>query len=628
MKKRDWMFPYVKENKHVFVLAIVIGVLGFGSAAMLLFVSGYLISKSALQPENIMMVYVPIVGVRAFSIGQAAFKYLHRLVGHDFVLRILEKMRSKLYRVLEPQALSLRSRHRTGDLLGVLSDDIEHLQHLFLRTIFPGAIAVTLYGALIAVVGYFDWMFALQLGLILGVIIFAVPLISLYRAKRQHRKKKHVRGQLYLQLTDAVSGLSDWQASGRTNELFTSYRQKESELLNIEQKMLRREHMRDAFLQIFMGVAVIAMLFWTNTQVESGVFASTVIAAFVLMTISLSDALMPVSEAAEHLPTFEDSLQRIYAIEDEGEKVKEQSVWDEDADSTASTHEGKTSADSAPISAAKDNGKYALYAHLSDKNKAENSSIEEETLQEPVLEMEQKNIDIQQLSYRYGEEEDWIIRNLSLQIKAGTKVALLGRSGAGKSTLLKLLSGTLQPTEGEIKVGEGRATSGLLAKSLSVLNQKPHLFDTTVGNNIRIGRQDASDKEIWEVAEKAQIADLIKELPLGLGTPMHEMGKRFSGGERQRIAFARVLLQNTPIIILDEPTIGLDPITENALLDTMFTAAQDKTIIWVTHHLAGIHHADEIVFLEDGQIAMQGSHQELLQTNEKYRVLYEMERGM
>src|SRR5699024_1932670 len=128
----DWVQPYVKKYRFQMVFALICGILGVGSGAMLLFVSGYLISKSALQPENIMIVYVPIVSVRAFSIGQAAFLYVEKLISHDFVLKVLEKRRSRQYRMLVPPALFLRSRYQAGDLLSTLSDDIEHLQDLYL----------------------------------------------------------------------------------------------------------------------------------------------------------------------------------------------------------------------------------------------------------------------------------------------------------------------------------------------------------------------------------------------------------------------------------------------------------------------------------------------------------------
>ena len=113
---KQWVLPYVKKQKGLVLLTLLFGFLGIGSGVMLLFVSGYLISKSALRPENIMLVYVPIVAVRAFSIGQALFLYLERLVGHDVVLRIVENMRTKLYKIIEPQALFLRSRYQSGHL--------------------------------------------------------------------------------------------------------------------------------------------------------------------------------------------------------------------------------------------------------------------------------------------------------------------------------------------------------------------------------------------------------------------------------------------------------------------------------------------------------------------------------
>src|SRR5690625_6983124 len=144
------------------VFALICSILGVGSGAMLLFVSGYLISKSALQPENIMIVYVPIVSVRAFSIGQAAFLYVEKLISHDFVLKVLEKMRSRLYRILEPQALFLRSRYQTGDLLSTLSDDIENIQDLYLKRILTYTHGLSISSVIIGVLGFFNVPFAID----------------------------------------------------------------------------------------------------------------------------------------------------------------------------------------------------------------------------------------------------------------------------------------------------------------------------------------------------------------------------------------------------------------------------------------------------------------------------------
>ncbi|MEY8346958.1 thiol reductant ABC exporter subunit CydC [Bacillus cereus] len=572
----NWIGPYIKQNKGRMTLTLILGLLGVSSGAMLLFISGYLISKSSLQPENIMAVYVPIVATRAFSIGQAVFHYVERLVGHDVVLRILEKMRTKLYRIVEPQALFLRSRFQTGDVLGVLSEDIEHLQNLYLRTIFPSILALAVYSIFVVILGAFDWMFALIAGSMLAVIVFLLPFVSLFMMKQHHVILKRGRNRLYQQLTDAVFGLSDWQASGRTAEFVKEYTEQNAQLVKIEKKMKRWHHIRDGIIHLIVGIVVISMVIWTGNQAESAQIAPTVIAAFILMTLSITNALIPVSDAIDRIPSYIESARRLTGVESGMDPQDEQ---------------GKSE----------------------DKNDVVPKDIE---------------IELYNVSYSYPESNQLVLKDISLKMKAGKKIAILGRSGAGKSTLLKLLTGALSPINGQVLLNGKLAHTNLLSKYISVLNQKPHLFDTTIGNNVRIGRPEASDQDIWKALEQAQIASHIQSLPNGLQTKMHEMGKRFSGGERQRVAFARTLMQEAPIIVLDEPTIGLDPKTELALLETMFAATKDKTVIWVTHHLMGMEHVDEIIFLDGGRIVMQGSHKQLLMSNEKYRKLYEMDIGV
>ncbi|WP_305455296.1 thiol reductant ABC exporter subunit CydC [Bacillus mycoides] len=572
----NWIKPYIQQNKGRMTLTIFLGLLGVSSGAMLLFISGYLISKSALRPENVMAVYVPIVATRAFSIGQAVFHYLERLVGHDVVLRILEKMRTKLYRIVEPQALFLRSRFQTGDVLGVLSDDIEHLQNLYLRTIFPSILALVVYSIFVIVIGAFDLVFALIAACMLAVIVFLLPFVSLLLMKRHHVALKRGRNRLYQQLTDAVFGLSDWQASGRKDEFINAYVEQNVQLLKTEKRAKRWYHIRDSIIHLIVGIVVISMIMWTGNQAASEQIAPTVIAAFVLMTLSVTNALIPISDAIDRIPSYVESAHRLKSVE---------------SDSILQ--------DGNELPGDKD---YVALKHI--------------------------DIELSNVSYNYPDSNEPVLKDVSLQIKAGKKIAILGRSGTGKSTLLKLLTGALRPVSGQVILNGEQAHTDFLSKYISVLNQKPHLFDTTIGNNVRIGKPEANDEEIWKALEKAQLAPHIASLPDGLQTKMHEMGKRFSGGERQRVAFARTLMQEASIIVLDEPTIGLDPKTELALIETMFSAAEEKTVIWITHHLVGIEHVDEVIFLDSGQIAMQGSHEQLLKENEKYRRLYELDKGI
>lgn len=570
---KEWVIPYVKANKNRIVLSVVIGILGIGSGAMLLFVSGYLISKSALMPVNIMAVYVPIVSVRAFSIGRAVFAYLEKLISHDIALRILEKMRRKLYDMVEPKALFLSSKYQTGDLLGVLSDDIEHLQDLYLRTIFPSLIGLAIYTIIVILFGAFHLVFGIIIALLLGLIVFVIPYFSFTFNRKRYQKQKETQRNLYSNLTDAIFGMTDWKASGLEGEFLQEMEGYEENKKVIDRQINRSKHIRDALIQLVIGLAVIAVMIWANMQAELDIFSPTVIAAFVLMMFAIGDALLLIPEAIQPITLYDDSIKRIKQVENED----------------------------LP----------RIYRR-----------------RKPTKDMDNPTIELKNVSYSYPGEEKNIINNLSLSIKPGEKIAILGRSGAGKSTLLKLLTGVLQPSEGTITINDEEVNSSFLSEVLSVLNQKPHLFSTSVLNNLRIGRHDATEEEIKKVAEQAQLTDLIESLPEGFQTNMQEMGHRFSGGERQRIAFARVLLQNAPIILADEATIGLDPITERKLIDTIFTSAKNKTILWVTHHLAGVEEMDRIIFIEDGKIKMDGKHEQLINQDEHYRRLYEMDQGL
>lgn len=391
----NWVKPYIKQNKGRMTLTIFLGLLGVSSGAMLLFISGYLISKSALRPENVMAVYVPIVATRAFSIGQAVFHYIERLVGHDVVLRILEKMRTKLYRIVEPQALFFRSRFQTGDMLGVLSEDIEHLQNLYLRTIFPSILALVVYSIFVLVIGAFDLVFALIVGCMLAIIVFLLPFVSLLLTKKHHVTLKQGRSRLYQQLTDAVFGLSDWQASGRKGEFINEYVKQNDQLLKIEKRVKRWYHIRDSIIQSVVGIVVISMIIWTGNEAASEQIAPTVIAAFVLMTLSVTNALIPIADAIDRIPSYVESTHRLNGVE-----------------SDIVLHD-----------------KMDLYG--------DNDYVEPRHV----------DIELNHVSYSYPDSNEIVLKDVSLQIKAGKKIAILGRSGTGKSTLLKLLTGALSPVK-------------------------------------------------------------------------------------------------------------------------------------------------------------------------------------
>lgn len=597
MNWHKWIEPYARAYRWRFLLIIVLGSLAVFAAAALMFTSGFLISKAALRPENILMIYVPIVGVRTFGISRAALHYVERLVGHDAILRILSKMRVSLYRMLEPQALFVRSRFRTGDILGVLADDIEHLQDVYLRTIFPSVIALVMYAAAVLALGRFDVSFALLMSVYLAVIVLVVPWLSLLATRRSVAASKQRRNRLYGKLTDAVLGISDWVISGRQAHFVRSYEEEERQIAAVERSMNHWNRWRSFTLQLIVGVAVVSILFWSGKQHADGKIADTMIAAFVLVVFSLADVFLPVSDAVQKIPQYQDSFSRLDAID--------KPVLNDQADQVLQP----------------------LYFTET------NAKLQQQAAEDEVLRIAGKHahIRLSSVSYGYNDGESggaWAVRNLTLDIPQGKKIAVIGRSGAGKSTLLKLIQGALAPTQGTVSINNVNIAvlADHIAHVISVLNQNPHLFDTTVANNIRLGRRAATDEEVLRAARQARLDELIQSLPEGYRTPMQETGQRFSGGERQRIALARVLLQNTPVVILDEPTVGLDMRTEMELLRNVFHSLQDKTLIWVTHHLLSAELMDEVIFMENGAITKRGTHEQLMAHDPHYRQLYELDR--
>ena len=314
MREDTWIRPYIKTYFWRFALIILLGVLALSASCMLLFTSGYLISKSALRPENILLVYVPIVGVRTFGIGRAVLHYVERLTGHDAVLRILSRMRVKLYRLLEPQALFFRSRYQTGDILGILAEDIENLQNVYIRTLFPAVTSIVLYVLLLSFAGSFSLGFALLAGLYMLLLIAVLPYVSYRLTRRKQRLLKQQRSGLYQKLTDAMMGMSDWIISGRVRSFESSYELEEQKVTKTEQSLKAWVRLRQVIGQMLVGIMVLISLYWAGNQYGEGHIPVTMIAAFVLVIFPLMDAFLPLSEAAEHIPQYQESLGRLQAI--------------------------------------------------------------------------------------------------------------------------------------------------------------------------------------------------------------------------------------------------------------------------------------------------------------------------
>ena len=566
----------IKKNKSMMTLVVILGILSTVSGAALMYVSGFLISKSSLRIGNILMLQVPTVLTRTFSLSQSTFAYLQRLTSHNLVLGIIEKMRSRVYKILEPHALKLKKEYKSGDLLGLIAEDIEHLQNIYLKTIFPSIVSLVLYVIFVTLMFGYDMSYAILATLFGLFIIFIVPFVSLTFTRRNFQVMKEAKYDLYKNFTSAIFGISDWISSNRVNDFMNEYQEKETRLLKKETKIKIFVHFRENLVNFIAGLTVFYMVYscWSMTLNDS--IENVYIASFCMMALSVMSVSVMTSESVAHIPGYEVSIRRVkdfYANEQD----------DVDIDKALQNKEGNV-------------------------------------------------IDIENVTFAYENGKN-VLDNISLSIKKGEKVAILGRSGVGKSTLVKLLTGTYTDYTGSISVLGKVPTEKMLGTKISLLNQKPYLFDMTIRENLKLAlldkKEEVTDDEInskiEESLEKSQLTRLISELPEGINTNVFETGSRFSGGERQRIAFARTLIQNNELLLLDEPTVGLDPKTEHELLKTIFEINRDKTIVWITHHLNSIKYMDRIIFIKDGKVEMNGTHEELYQTNEKYRKLYDMD---
>lgn len=572
LKHDRWVKPFLYRYKKTLILAIFLGILTFVCGAGLMFCAGFLISKSATRPENILLVYVPIVLTRAFGIARPAIQYFERIVSHNWVLRMTSKFRQKMYDALEKDAALFNSKYQLGDVLGLLSDDISHIQNLYLRSIFPMFVAWGLYAIIVISLGILSPLMGLWMLVTFGLMIFAIPIWSIVINGARQDYEKAAQDKLYVDLTDNVMGVTDWMLAGRSQEFLQLHVDSREKLLDVHQRMKKFERFRNFLMQMLFLLIVISLIIWGAAKFGGQQSLLTNwIAAFVLAAFPLNEALAGLPTAAQETNVYQKSLVRLNNLPDPDQKVKEKAL-----------------SIAAPY-----------------------------------------NLTIQNIHYTYPHTKKEILRGINLDIHAGEKIAILGKSGAGKSTLAALLRGDRKPTEGQIDLNGIDVTKfgDQMPKYFSVINQKPYLFNTTIANNLRLGNKEASDDQLWDVLDRVGLKKTIEALPEKLETQVEEAGLRFSGGERHRLSLARILLKNTPIVLLDEPTVGLDPITEQAVIETFMKQLNGKTLIWITHHLQGIEKMNQVIFIEDGQIAMQGTPEQLWQ-NSRYRELKKADQGL
>lgn len=562
------LFGFIAPMRFSVGLAVLLGALTVGSSIALMATSAWLISQAGVS-DSVEALGVAVVGVRAFGVSRAVFRYAERLVSHDVTFKLLAAVRVWFYRSIEPLAPARLNQFRSGDLLGRVVSDVESLQEFYIRVIAPILVGVLTVLAMVILFAFFDLVAMVVLLTFMLAAGTALPLVAWWQAHQPGRRLVAQRAEFNAALVDGVQGMADAAAYGQTQRHTQRLHSLNDELEREEKQLARLDGLQVAVGLLLVHLGSIAVLFVAIPRVDA-----IYLATLTLATVAAFEGITPLAAAATHLGTTLAAGERIFEVVDADKPIQEPSTSATPQDST---------------------------------------------------------LHVYNLHFRYATDGPPVLQDINFGLAAGQRIAVVGPSGAGKSSLANVLLRFYEYDNGKVLLGghdlrEYRQDD--VHRHVSLMSQRTHLFNTSIRENIAIARQEATDTEVMEAARQARIHDFVQGLPDGYQTFVGESGAQLSGGERQRIALARVLLKNAPIMILDEATANLDPITERDILRDLYAAASDRTLLVITHRLTMLDRMDEILVLDSGRVVERGTQAELLAQNGMFRQMWESQRQL
>lgn len=616
-------------SKKLLAKILALGLTASVFAVGLMFVAGYLISASADNISSILMLNLPLAFVQIFGLGKPIARYFERLKSHDWVLRLTSALRYQLFTVAQAWQRA-NQRLRTGDVLESLAHDIEQVQNLYLRTVFPVLIAWMVGVLLVVIAGCFSpalFVFALLTVLLLGLIL---PAFAVLLNKARIAAITKQRTQLHEEVTDAVLGAQDVAIAGRGASITAALQQKFDALQVSERNVKRKDRARLVLIQVLLLIGCLVLVWWSAQQFGgvAGGRADWIIAV-ALGFFPLIEIFAPLPQQFESGVSQTESLQRLSSLGLAGTTVPSGATAPSGtgalsgtgvpSGTTASVNSTKLANPAVPVSLTPPYD--IVFEHVSFAY-PDNVTVSSGTATA-------NSITVDTATAATDVVAKTVLEDITLTIPYGQKIAVLGKSGSGKTTLARLLHGDITPSKGYVTLAGVPIAKirDFIWDYFGLISQDSYIFAMSIIDNLRIGKIEATESEIWDVLEAVDLKSYVETLPDGLNTMADEAGLRFSGGQRQRLVLARVLLQNPPIVVLDEPTVGLDPVTERVVLDTIQRVLADKTVVMITHHLQGIEGFDRVIFVEEGHLVMDGSPRALEQTNVRYQKLLMFDRG-
>ena len=552
------------------LLAVAAGAAATGCGVALLAVSGFLLARASQHPA-IIAISVAVVAVRALSIGRGVSRYLERLASHDVAFRVLAQVRVAIWRRLEALAPGGLALFRSGDLLARLVSDVDATQDLFIRGITPLLAAVLVGGGAVTVCLLILAPAAAVLAAGLLAAGIAVPFAGAAVARKAARASARARGRLTATVTDLLDGAADLHAFGAQDAALAQADAADAELTRLARRTAVASGLGTGMMSLVSGLTLWAVLLLGVAATGTGALTRVPLAVLTLTALAAFEAVTALPAAAVQLDPARVAAGRIAVVTDTPDPVHE------------SRHPRTLPA-----------GPFTI------------------TLRETTV--------------RYQPAGPPALDRVSLDLPPGRRVALVGANGAGKSTVAALLMRFCELSAGTALL-DGHDLAGYAADEVrSVIGgcpQDPHLFDTSIRENLRLARPDATDEELEAAAARARLLAWIVSLPQGWDTLVGAHGAAVSGGERQRLALARAFLADPALLILDEPTAHLDPPSRRALTADLLSATTGRSVLFITHELDGLDQVDQIVVLEQGRVVEQGSHQQLRLAGGHYQQLCE-----
>ena len=526
----------------------------------------------AIPERDTILLSLLVLGMIASSVLSGAIGVLQTWLSNSVGQHVMHDLRSAVYSHLQRMSLAFFTRTHTGEVQSRIANDIGGIDNVVTSTATSIMSNITTVLATLVAMVALNWLLA----------VFSLCLLPffLWLTRRVGEERKRIASVRQGRLADmstlveeslSVSGILLGKTMGRGPELARRFTAESAELADLEVRTRMAGRWRMASVQMSFAIMPAAVYWFAGESIAHGGHAISIgtVVAFTTLQTRLLFPLQSLLSVGLDVQTSLAMFARIFEYLDLPIDIRE-----------------------AP------------------------RPIELEDVRGEVV--------FDDVSFRYHEEGPLTLADVSAVIPAGSTTAIVGETGSGKTTMAYLVARLYEPTRGRVTVDGvdvAKASLASLARTVGLVSQETYLFHASIRENLRFARPDASDEQIESAARAAQIHDLIVSLPEGYDTMVGERGYRFSGGEKQRIAIARTILRNPPVLVLDEATSALDNETESALQEALDELARGRTTIAIAHRLSTIRDADQILVLDHGRVVERGTHSELMVLGGRYAEL-------